>query len=136
MHTNCCWGETDLRRIWKWKENKLHRFLSRSFLFMMWRAIQNATENFSVIVWMNYCHEFDSAGAVFDESYFVKYYWVQHQKIKEWSNETWLSQGMECAGHLARTGEMRNAYRILLGKSEEERLLGRPRRRCKDDRVM
>jgi hypothetical protein len=35
---------------------------------------------------------------------------------------------MRWAGHVARTGEKRNAYRILLGKPEEKRPLGRPRR--------
>jgi len=31
--------------------------------------------------------------------------------------------------HVARIAEMRNAYCILLGKQEEERLFGRPRLR-------
>jgi hypothetical protein len=30
-------------------------------------------------------------------------------------------------------GEKRNAYRILMGKPEDKRLLGRPRRRCVDN---
>jgi hypothetical protein len=30
-------------------------------------------------------------------------------------------------------GEKRNAYRILVGKPEEKRPLGRPRRRCEDN---
>jgi hypothetical protein len=30
-------------------------------------------------------------------------------------------------------GEKSNAHRILVGKSEEKRLLGRPRRRCVDN---
>jgi hypothetical protein len=33
------------------------------------------------------------------------------------------------AGHVARMGETRKAYRILVGKTEEKRPLGRPRRR-------
>jgi hypothetical protein len=36
---------------------------------------------------------------------------------------------MRCAGHVARMGEKRNAYRILMGKPERKRPLGRPRRR-------
>jgi hypothetical protein len=37
------------------------------------------------------------------------------------------------AGHVARMGEKRNAYRILVGKPEGERPLGRPRRMCVDN---
>jgi hypothetical protein len=36
---------------------------------------------------------------------------------------------MRRAGHVARMGEKRNAYRILVGKPEGKRPLGRPRRR-------
>jgi hypothetical protein len=39
------------------------------------------------------------------------------------------SRRMRCAGHLARMGEKRNAYRLLVGKPEGKRPLGRPRRR-------
>jgi hypothetical protein len=34
---------------------------------------------------------------------------------------------MRWAGHVARMGEKRNAYRILVGKPEGKRPLGRPR---------
>jgi hypothetical protein len=34
---------------------------------------------------------------------------------------------MRWARHVARIGEMRNAYRLLVGKTEGKRLLGRPR---------
>jgi hypothetical protein len=37
------------------------------------------------------------------------------------------------AGHVARMGEKRNAYRILVGKPEGKRPLGRPRRRWVDN---
>jgi hypothetical protein len=37
------------------------------------------------------------------------------------------------AGHVARMGERRGAYRVLVGKPEGKRPLGRPRRRCKDN---
>jgi hypothetical protein len=37
---------------------------------------------------------------------------------------------MRWAGHVARIGEKRNAYRLLVGKPEGKRPLGRPRRRC------
>jgi hypothetical protein len=39
------------------------------------------------------------------------------------------SRRMRWAGHVARTGEKRNAYGILVGKPEGKRPLGRPRRR-------
>jgi hypothetical protein len=39
------------------------------------------------------------------------------------------SRRMGWAGHVARTGEKRNAYRILVGKPEGKRPMGRPRRR-------
>jgi hypothetical protein len=39
------------------------------------------------------------------------------------------SRRMRWAGHVARMAEKRNAYRILVGKPEGRRPLGRPRRR-------
>jgi hypothetical protein len=43
------------------------------------------------------------------------------------------SRRMRWAGHVARTGEKRNAYRILVGKSEGNRPLGIPRHRWVDN---
>jgi hypothetical protein len=40
---------------------------------------------------------------------------------------------MRWAGHVARLGERRNVYRLLVGKPEEKRPLGRPRRRWIDN---
>jgi hypothetical protein len=40
---------------------------------------------------------------------------------------------MRWAGHIARMGEKRNAYRLLVGKPEWKRRLGRPRRRWVDN---
>jgi hypothetical protein len=40
---------------------------------------------------------------------------------------------MRWAGHVARMGETRNAYRILVGEPERRRPLGRPRRRWVDN---
>jgi hypothetical protein len=37
------------------------------------------------------------------------------------------SRRMRRAGHVARIGEKRRAYRILVGKAESKRRLGRPR---------
>jgi hypothetical protein len=36
-------------------------------------------------------------------------------------------------GHVARMGEKGNSYRLLVGKPEGRRPLGRPRRRCFDN---
>jgi hypothetical protein len=43
------------------------------------------------------------------------------------------SRRMRWAGHVARMGKKTNAYRILVGKSEGKRPLGRPRRRWVDN---
>jgi hypothetical protein len=40
---------------------------------------------------------------------------------------------MRWEGNVARMGEKRNAYRILVGKPEGKRPLGRPRRRWDDN---
>ena len=39
------------------------------------------------------------------------------------------SRRLRSAGHVARMEESRNAYRVLVGKPEGKRPLGRPRRR-------
>jgi hypothetical protein len=43
------------------------------------------------------------------------------------------SRRMRWVGHIARIGEKRNAYRLLVGKPEGKRPLGRPRRRWVDN---
>jgi hypothetical protein len=43
------------------------------------------------------------------------------------------SRRMRWAGHVARMGVERNAYRLLVGKAEGKRPLGRPRRRWVDN---
>jgi hypothetical protein len=43
------------------------------------------------------------------------------------------SRRMRWAGHVASVGEKKDAYRILVGKPEGRRPLGRPRRRCEDN---
>jgi hypothetical protein len=42
------------------------------------------------------------------------------------------SRRMRWAGHVARMGEGRNVYRVLVGKPEGKRTLERPRRRWED----
>ena len=43
------------------------------------------------------------------------------------------SRNMRRAGHVARLGKWRDVYRILVGKSEEKRPVGRPRRRWEEN---
>jgi hypothetical protein len=43
------------------------------------------------------------------------------------------SRRMRWAGHIVRMGEYMNACRVLVGKQEGKRLLGRPRRRWVDN---
>jgi hypothetical protein len=43
------------------------------------------------------------------------------------------SRRLRWAGHVARMGEKRNVYRLLVGKSEGRRPLGKPRRRWRDN---
>jgi len=50
-------------------------------------------------------------------------------------NIVWVikSRRMRWAGHVARMGEESGVYRVLVGKPEGRRPLGRPRRRCVDN---
>jgi hypothetical protein len=43
------------------------------------------------------------------------------------------SRRMKWVGHVARMGEGRGAYKILVGRPEGRRPLGRPRHRCEDN---
>jgi hypothetical protein len=43
------------------------------------------------------------------------------------------SRRMKLAGHVARMEEGRGVYRVLVGKHEGKRLLGKPRRRWEDN---
>jgi hypothetical protein len=45
------------------------------------------------------------------------------------------SRRIRWAGHVARMGEGRVVYRVLAGKPEEKRPLGRPRRRRSEDNI-
>ena len=53
-------------------------------------------------------------------------YYVSGLSIKFWQLYRW-------AGHVARMGEERGAYKVLVGKPEGKRPLGRPRRRWVDN---
>jgi hypothetical protein len=46
------------------------------------------------------------------------------------------SRRKKWTGHVARVGEVRNAYVILVGKAEEKRPLGKSRRGWEDDIIM
>jgi hypothetical protein len=46
-----------------------------------------------------------------------------------------IKSRMRWAGYVARTDKVRNAYKILVGKAEGKRLLGRPRRGWEDVRI-
>jgi hypothetical protein len=46
------------------------------------------------------------------------------------------SRKVRFAGHVERMGEKRNTYRLLMGKPEGKRPLGRPRRRWVDNITM
>jgi hypothetical protein len=43
------------------------------------------------------------------------------------------SRRMRCAGHVAHMGERRGVYRVLVGRPEGKRPLGRPRHRWEDN---
>jgi hypothetical protein len=43
------------------------------------------------------------------------------------------SRRMRWAGHVARMGETRGAYRVLVERTDDKRLFGRPRRRWEDN---
>ena len=47
--------------------------------------------------------------------------------------EICMSRRMRWAGHVARMGEGRGVHRVLVGKPEGKRPLGRPRRRWEDN---
>jgi hypothetical protein len=49
---------------------------------------------------------------------------------------TIIKSRMIWAGHVARMGEKRNAYRLFVGKPEGKRPLGRPRRRWLDNTIL
>ena len=47
-----------------------------------------------------------------------------------------ISRKIRWTGHVARMGERRGAYRVLVGKHEGKRPLGGPRRRWEDNMKM
>jgi hypothetical protein len=53
--------------------------------------------------------------------------------VKNFSMERGVSRRMGWTGHVARMGEKRNVYRLLVEKPEGKRPLGRPNRRWIDN---
>ena len=56
-----------------------------------------------------------------------------HMRDDSSGDKTIKSRRMRWAGHVARMGEERGLYRVLVGKPEGKRPLGRPRRRWVDN---
>jgi hypothetical protein len=54
-----------------------------------------------------------------------------HSQIREVVRQV-KSRRMRWAGHVERMGEERQVYKVLVGKPEGKRPLGRPRRRWED----
>ena len=59
---------------------------------------------------------------------------LHNEEINDWYSSRNIvqvikSRRMRWAGHVARMGEVRGVYRVLVGKPEGKRPLGRPRRR-------
>ena len=50
-------------------------------------------------------------------------------RVIKWRRKRW-------AGYVARMGERRGVYRVLVGKPERKRQFGRPKRRWKDNHDM
>ena len=72
---------------------------------------------------------------------FAALYFDSHRIFKELSDLYFLpnivrvvkSRRMRWAGHVAPMGERRGVHRVLVGKPEGQRPLGRPRRRWEDN---
>jgi hypothetical protein len=58
---------------------------------------------------------------------------MQNEDINTYQKLTVKSRQMRWAGHVARMGEDRGVHRVLVGKPEGKRPLGRPRHRLKDN---
>jgi hypothetical protein len=74
------------------------------------------------------------------ESYEVKGGWrkLHNEELRDlYSSPSIIriikSRRMRWAGHVARMGEKKNAYRLMVGKPEGKRTLGRPRHRWVDN---
>ncbi|KAJ4449403.1 hypothetical protein ANN_00802 [Periplaneta americana] len=59
--------------------------------------------------------------------------WFESMAEKNLPTEECSGRRLRWTGHIARMGESRNAYRVLVGRPEGKRPLGRPRRRWEDN---
>jgi hypothetical protein len=66
------------------------------------------------------------------ENIFLKYRKVEKVKLCSYFYKPY-SFLLRWAGHVAHMGEDRGVHRVLVGKPEGKRLLGRPRRRWEDN---
>ena len=66
--------------------------------------------------------------------------WLQNEGLNDLYSTNIVrvikSRRMRWAGHVARMGEERGVYRVLVGKPEGKRPMGRPRRRWMDNIMM
>jgi hypothetical protein len=58
---------------------------------------------------------------------------LHNEELHNLYSSPYIIRVMRWAGHVARMGEKRNVCRLLVGKPEGKRPLGRPRRRCIDN---
>ncbi|KAJ4442051.1 hypothetical protein ANN_11917 [Periplaneta americana] len=77
-------------------------------------------------------NEFQSLGrAIVKEDEYEEVRWDGIVSIVSWRERVfrlwWEERRLRWAGHVARMGESRNAYRMFAGRPEEKRPLGRPR---------
>jgi hypothetical protein len=84
---------------------------------------------------LNTLHASNEIHRLETDLFLIKYLWYTASE-KQTCPAISYSRKMRWAGHVARMGEMRNAYKILLGKPEGKRLLGRPGRRRGDNRLL
>jgi hypothetical protein len=106
-----------VHNILKWVPTEVHTFnevnFGTCFLFINCSVLTNILE---------LCQSFLLTGVVTD---WHVYKFNSHYRF--------LTRRMRWAGHVARMGEKRHVYRILVGKPEGKRPLGRPRRRWVDN---
>ena len=76
-------------------------------------------------------HTGHSTNLIFTKIISTKYYYYYLLQLK--FNSMVKSRRMSWAGHVARMGKGRGVHRVLVGKPERKRPLGRPRRRWEDN---